>query len=146
MLWASPAPGPRITTSLAAAWQILSPAVALRLTRYQVNWVQLTLVGMESSKQLSQASCNPWICFDLFFQCSNTWGYTSTTNNEQSFATWHNRGWTKCGKVVGCLVSWFSWKSSRYGTADFGTVFQEIQFTLRAIFSHSPFALQNVDH
>ena len=24
--------------------------------------------------------------------------------------------------------------------------FQEIQFTLRAIFSHSPFALQNVDH
>lgn len=110
-------------------WQLLG-RFCLPLSLFLTNQISGELSptdigGMESSKQLSQASCNPWICFDLFFQCSNTWGYTSTTNNEQSFATWHKRGWTKCGKVVGCLVSWFSWKSSRYGTADFGTVFRK---------------------
>lgn len=114
-------------------WQLLGRFCRCRFKKLTSNirWTESNshFGGDElSSKQLEKilASCNPWICFDLFFQCSNTWGYTSTTNNEQSFATWHNRGWTKYGKVVGCLVRWFSWKSSRYGTADFDTVFRKI--------------------
>ena len=52
-------------------WQLLG-RFCLPLSLFLTNQISGELSptdigGMESSKQLSQASCNPWICFDLFF-------------------------------------------------------------------------------